>query len=356
MIGQINELLTIVGLGTILGLVLLLPFSVRWVEEELEAFLLVMGSLAVTVSGLWSRHLIAEALLEPVKISFAVLVFGFVFRAIRDAIRKNVARFAEKIGLKTFLFLLVAGLGFFSSVITAIIAALVLAEVITGLSIDRDNERKVVIIACYAIGLGAVLTPIGEPLATIATAKLAGPPYHADFLFLARLLWPWVAAGVLGLGLLAGVYIGRKVSPAQSLVEDKPENIKDIIVRAGKVYAFVAALVLLGQGFGPLVDRYLIHWPAAALYWVNILSAVLDNATLAAAEISPKMDLAKIEFLLLGLLISGGMLIPGNIPNIIAASKLGIKSRDWAKFAVPLGFALLFVYFGILQTVAGSAE
>ena len=75
-----SEITVIIGLGLIMGLVLVLPFSVRWVEEELEAFLLVMGCLAVTMSGLWGWHLIREALTEPVKISAAVLVFGFLFR------------------------------------------------------------------------------------------------------------------------------------------------------------------------------------------------------------------------------------------------------------------------------------
>ncbi|HWR21369.1 MAG TPA: DUF1646 family protein, partial [Verrucomicrobiae bacterium] len=75
-----SEITVIIGLGLIMGLVLVLPFSVRWVEEELEAFLLVMGCLAVTMSGLWSRHLVGEALTEPVKISAAVLVFGLLFR------------------------------------------------------------------------------------------------------------------------------------------------------------------------------------------------------------------------------------------------------------------------------------
>jgi predicted cation transporter len=50
----------------------------------------------------------------------------------------------------------------------------------------------------------------------------------------------------------------------------------------------------------------------------------------------------------MGLLISGGMLIPGNIPNIIAAGKLKIRSRTWARYGVPLGLVLLVVYFAIL--------
>jgi predicted cation transporter len=50
----------------------------------------------------------------------------------------------------------------------------------------------------------------------------------------------------------------------------------------------------------------------------------------------------------MGLLIAGGMLIPGNIPNIIAAGKLGITSREWAEVGVPLGLVLMSVFFVIL--------
>ncbi|HXC61538.1 MAG TPA: DUF1646 family protein, partial [Nitrospiria bacterium] len=142
------------------------------------------------------------------------------------------------------------------------------------------------------------------------------------------------------------------------LIEDHPENVKDVAIRACKVYLFVMALVLLGTGFTPIVDKHLIHVPASVLYWINMVSAVLDNATLAAAEISPLMDLKKIQFLLLGLLISGGMLIPGNIPNIICANKLSIKSKEWAVFGVPLGLCLMVLYFILMIFVrfqAGNA-
>ena len=49
-----------------------------------------------------------------------------------------------------------------------------------------------------------------------------------------------------------------------------------------------------------------------------------------------------------GLLIAGGMLIPGNIPNIIAACKLGISSREWAQLGIPLGLLLMGIFFVIL--------
>lgn len=57
---------------------------------------------------------------------------------------------------------------------------------------------------------------------------------------------------------------------------------------------------------------------------------------MAATEISPHMTTEQIRAILMGLLISGGMLIPGNIPNIISAGKLNIKSREWALVGIHL--------------------
>lgn len=87
------------------------------------------------------------------------------------------------------------------------------------------------------------------------------------------------------------------------------------------------------------------------LYWLNMVSAVLDNATLAAAEISPSMSILQIKSALLGLLIAGGMLIPGNIPNIICAGKLKIKSSEWAQFGLPLGLLVMIGYFFLLMFI-----
>jgi predicted cation transporter len=241
----------------------------------------------------------------------------------------------------------VAGLGFLSSVITAIIAALILAEVMSALKLLRNFEVKLVIVACFAIGLGAALTPLGEPLATIAVAKLKGEPHHADFFFLAKLLGVWVVPMVLGLAAWTAFY-RNPAGGEPTLTEDKPESYFDVMLRAGKVYLFVMALVLLGEGFKPIVEKYVVTLHQHALYWINIVSAILDNATLTAAEISPAMkEPEKIKELLLGLLIAGGMLIPGNIPNIICAGKLSIKSKEWAKFGVPLGLAIMIGVFAI---------
>jgi predicted cation transporter len=341
--------LEILGLLAVLVMVLVLPFSVKWVEEELEAFLFAMGAAAVTVSGLWSRDLVLKSLHEPLLITAAVLVAGLAFRAVCDKLARWIEAGKKRFGMRVLIILLVSGLGLLSSVITAIIAALVLAEAVTALKLPRAVEVKVVILACFSIGLGAVLTPVGEPLATVAVSRLSGEPHHADFWFLARLLGPWVLPLVLGLGIWAGLLKGEEKESTHTLKEDHKESYRDVLVRTGKVYLFVMALVLLGEGFAPFVDRYLIHVPGWALYWINSISAVLDNATLTAAEISPQMSREVVSDLLLGLLISGGMLIPGNIPNIISASKLGIKSKEWARFGVPVGAAIMAGVFVLLM-------
>jgi predicted cation transporter len=341
-----NESLVTGGLAVIVGLVLVLPFLVKKVEKQLEAFLFVMGCLAVTISGLWSWHLVKEALVDPIKITLAVLVAGIIFKFIRPKVGAWAHAFGRKFGYPTLFFIIVVGLGLLSSVITAIIAALILAEVISALRLHRSLEVRLVIIACFSIGLGAVLTPIGEPLSTIAVSKLRGEPYHADFFFLLKLLGKWIIPLVVMLGVLpAFLSTKHKRDEGPSLSEDKPEGIKDILIRTGKVYLFVLALVFLGTGFTPVVDKYLVHIPSWALYWVNIVSAILDNATLTAAEISPAMPIDTIKDALMGLLIAGGMLIPGNIPNIICASKLSIKSKEWAVFGVPLGMVIMVGFF-----------
>lgn len=337
-----------IGLFIILAVVLIAPFSVKKIEEELEIFLFVIGCIAVTITSQWSVFLIKEALIEPIKITLAVFIAGFLFRISQKSIARSVNKIADAIGVKLFAFLVIVILGILSSVITAIIAALVLVEIVAHLTLERKNEILLVILACFSIGFGAALTPIGEPLSTIAIAKLKGVPYHADFLFLFRHLGLFIIPGVVFFGLLGAILMPGKRQKAHGLTGGKEEGIKDISIRTAKVYFFVMALIFLGQGFKPIVETYVSKITHQGLYWLNMLSAVLDNATLAAAEIDPSMALLQIKSALLGLLIAGGMLIPGNIPNIICAGKLKIKSSEWARLGVPLGLLVMSGYFILL--------
>ena len=87
-----------------------------------------------------------------------------------------------------------------------------------------------------------------------------------------------------------------------------------------------------------------------------MVSAILDNATLTAMEIGPTMLLPQIIAITMGLLVSGGMMIPGNIPNIVAAGRLKISMKEWAVIGVPIGVVIMAVYFLVLlQSFLGQA-
>lgn len=350
----------VMGLSVILLLVLCLPFT-KIVERNLEAFLFVMGVAACIVSRSFSWQLVQEALLHPLNITIAVLAMGLLFRWFEKPIEKGISRISHAMPFRLFIALFVIILGLLSSVITAIVAAIILVAVISFLRLDRKTEVRLVVLACFAIGLGAVLTPIGEPLSTIVVSKL-----DADFFYLLRLTGTSVIPAVILFGVLAALIVkpGQYASAMETAAGKEPgiaskedkglkaetasESYKEIVIRSSKIYLFVMALTLLGAGFEPFIEAYLLDLSPLVLYWINMVSAVLDNATLAAAEISPAMGDEAIQDILMGLLISGGMLVPGNIPNIIAAGKLKISSIEYARFAFPLGLAAMVVYFAII--------
>ncbi len=337
------------GLFGIFLLVLLCPFFIKKVEEQLEAFLFVMGVSAVTIANAWHMELVMEAIEEPIikGIVPAVLVAGLIFYYGRSYAQRIMDVLASKIPLKILVFLIVVILGLCASLITAIIAALVLVEVVSLLPLDRKTRINLTVVACFSIGLGAALTPVGEPLSTIAITKLQGPPYYAGFTFLLETVGMYIIPGIFAFGILSSVVVGKKTTEKQTdMVAKGGDTLRDVGMRGAKVYLFVMALLLLGSGFKIIIDTYLIHIPSMILYWVNMSSAVLDNATLTAAEIGPSMEMSQIKAILMGLLVSGGMLIPGNIPNIISANKIGITSKEWAITGVPIGLVAMLIYFG----------
>ncbi len=333
------------GLGAILLVVLLGPVMFEPIGQNIEVFFLVVGAFASAISGQWGRELFRAAATEPIALTIAVLVFGVVVRLVRPWLDGGVERLVKIVEPRWIYFGLIIALGLLSSVITAVIAALVLVEAIALLKLDRRSEIAAVVLACFAIGLGAALTPVGEPLGTIAIAALG-----ADFWYLARLLGPLVVIGIVIVGILSLFLPARY---GHSLKADAhTENWSEIFIRAGKVYLFVAGLVGLSWGLRPLVDIYIRQLPQSVLFWLNSISAVVDNATLTAAEIGPSLSVAQQRSILMGLLISGGMLIPGNIPNIVAAQRLGISSREWARIGLVAGFPLMALCFGALYLMA----
>ena len=349
------------GLTAILLAVLFLPFVSRTIEENLEPFFLVMGIAAVFMNlyyGLVDLEGLKEVFLEaaeapvsvsglPIGITQAVLFFGLLFYFYHARIYKLIEAALGRAGFTIFAFIIVLFLGLVSSIISVIVTAVILSELVAALKIPREAKVKLTVYACFAVGLGAALTPIGEPLSTIATRKLEAP---FDFLF--RFLGIYVIPGVAAVAAYTAFTLRKHSRAVEGVSMVYEETLRGVLGRAVRVYMFVAALELLGKGFTPMVVWYFSKLPSWGLYWLNTISAVVDNATLTAAEIGPFLTEEQIRSALISLLISGGMLIPGNIPNIVAAGKLRIRSGEWARIGVPFGIALLIIYFIIIE-VAG---
>lgn len=356
------------GLLIVFLLVLILPFKVKQVEHNLEVFLFVCGVVALTIAGFmtipgettgWNLAIIEEALLAPLQITTVigipvgivqiVLLVGLLIYRFHHTLDAAIVSMVSRFPLQAIVFFLIVVLGLISSIISAILAAIILVEIVCALPVVKKAKVEITVVACFSIGLGAGLTPLGEPLTTIVISKLSGAPYYAGFMFLFDNLANYIIPAILALGFV-GVYLVSRSHTIDTKLECtmQRESLRDIVLRAGKVYLFIMALIFLGEGFKPVILAYIIHIPSAGLYWVNIVSSVLDNATLAAAEIGPALSLPQIVSALMGLFVAGGMLIPGNIPNIIAAGKLEITSREWAEVGLPLGFVLMMVFFVIL--------
>lgn len=332
----------ITGLIILLLIILFLPFFVKVVEHNLEYFLFMMGIIGVIISKQMSldlfEHILKNHLLYY--ITFAVLIAGILFFFFRNRINRMIELLTQKISVQFFIFVVVIILGLSSSFITAIIASLLLTEIMHHVPLDRNSKLKVIVFACFAIGFGAALTPVGEPLATITISKL-----KTEFFYLAKLIGLEIFVTILLMALLAAFVVKKANKIEKDEFVESAEGIKDVFIRAFKVFVFVFALELLGTAFKPLIDLYIIKLDAKILYWVNMISAIVDNATLAAAEISKNMTDEQVRAIILGMIVSGGMLIPGNIPNIISAGKFKIKSKEWARLGVPIGFVLMVVYF-----------
>src|SRR5438552_18847971 len=87
-----------------------------------------------------------------------------------------------------------------SSFVTAIVAALMLVEAVGLLRLTTKARNRTTIAGCFAIGLGAALTPAGEPLSTLAVHAM-----NLKFFGLFVLLGPYVVPGMVVSAILAGV-------------------------------------------------------------------------------------------------------------------------------------------------------
>ncbi len=328
----------------ILALLLFGPLAVTKIEHNIEIYCLALGALATLLGAGFTRDLILEAIHEPVAISVAVIVAALLFGWTRPWLDRAFERLRTRVSRPLLTAASVFVIASISSVITAIVGALMLVEIVGLLRLAGDRRVRVTIAGCFAIGMGASLTPLGEPLSTLAARALDLP-----FMGLFHLLAPWVFPGVLASSILAGVFARGDYDHAPPGAHAS-QSYGAIFFQAGKVFAFIAGLVMISSAYGPIANEYVSKMSNDLLFWANTVSAALDNATLVALEVH-SMTLPRAREAIISLLISGGMLIPGNIPNIVSAGTLRIGSATWAKVGVPIGLVMLGIYFAVIKLV-----
>ena len=124
-------------LGIVVANLLVWPLASRWVESHLEIFLLMVGAAAVTISGGWSVDFIYETLQYPVNVAFIVLVVSVIFNNYSRYIFRVLFAFFRKLEPQYSFALLVFLLGITSSLVSVTVAALVLAEVLKVVNLER---------------------------------------------------------------------------------------------------------------------------------------------------------------------------------------------------------------------------
>jgi len=308
----------------------------------LELFFLAMAVVGATLEGIWRLDLIEEALLHPVAvyqpglgylpigIVQVVLAAGLVFYALRH----KMAEVADVLARPGVVALLIFVLGLSASAISAIVAAAVLAELLGFADAPHGYKARAAVYGAFAIGTGAALLPIGEPLSTIAVAKL-----KQGFFYLVHVLFDAVFIVILFFALYA-YFTLKKLHAAEVEVEPYEPELKEVFLRAAKIFIFIFALTILGEFFKP-VAQAVAELGKEVLYVFGLISAVADNATLVAALVGPEMAVDALRAFLVSLVLSGGLTIPGNVPNIVLAGVLKIGFREWIRLAAPIGLAVL---------------
>jgi predicted cation transporter len=325
----------------IIAALLLGPILLAPLERNLEPYCLVLGVLAATIKGQGGWPLVFRAVTAPLPITTAVIAAGLLFGMLRGVIDKTFAKMRGMLPRPMLAALTIVVVGLLSSLITAVVAALMLVEGVGLMGLGPLERTRVVVLGCFAIGLGSALTPIGGPLATLAASAM-----NLNFAGLFEMLSPWVFPGIAAIGVVA-VYWARGPYDLIGRGETVHQGPRQAVVDGIRLFAFIAGLILIGDACAPVAADYLGKLPNGALFWANMVSAALDNSTLVAIEFH-KIEPARAQTALLSLLISGGMLIPGNVPNIVCAGKLNMRSSEWARAGLPLGLALLGIYFAVL--------
>lgn len=313
-------------------------------------FLLGVGALAAALSWAFTEALLAEAFLRPLQLCLALLAGALVFSVAHTPFATAARACSRTLGPRAATTASVLAAAALAPFFTGVVAALFLIELLRALPMSLERRREAAVLGVSAVGLTAGLSAVGSPAAAVVLAKLAAAPYATGPWLLFDLAGPWVLSGAVALAMAAGALAGDG-SGAETPPED-PLALWTVLVMAGRLFAALCGLILLGAGVLPAFTEVLRGVPPWGLYWLNSVSAVLDNGVLAAVEFDPGMLQDQLRFAYCGILAADPLLVIAAAPNLVAAVRLGITPRQWASVGIPAG-ATLYVC-GFLSLAAAS--
>jgi predicted cation transporter len=240
------------GLIPIFVAVLLGPLLVKKIEQNIEAFLFLMGVCAVAISRSWHISLVEEAAGEPiiVGIVLSVLLSGLIahylgphfLRGINDTLQDGIT-------MKVIFLEMIVVLGLSAIIITPILPFFLLVEVANHLPLTRRVRANLTVLASFSIFLGALLALVETPHSAIAIAKMQGalPPANVLPLELQSL---YIMLFILALGLIGTFFTGEWVITMETRTKEGGAALRNMAVWSARVCMFVGALLLIGVAFG----------------------------------------------------------------------------------------------------------
>lgn len=240
------------GLIPIFLAVLIGPLLVKKVEQNIEAFLFLMGVCAAAISRSWHIGLVEEAIEEPIVVGIvlSVLVAGLIahylgshfLRGINDALLDGIT-------MKVIFLEIVVVLGLSSIIVTPILPFFLLVEVANHLPLTRMTRANLTIMTSLSICLGAILALVETPHSTIAMTKIQGALPSINVLPL-ELQSLYVIICMLALGLISVFFIGEKVTALEMRATEDRAGLKNIAIWSAKACMFAGAILLVGAAFG----------------------------------------------------------------------------------------------------------
>lgn len=240
------------GLIPIFAATLLGPLLVKKVEQNIEAFLFLMGVCAVAISRSWHIGLVEEATQEPiiVGIVLSVLAAGLIAHYIGPHFLRGINNaLIDGMTMKVIFLEIVVVLGLSAIIITPILPFFLLVETANHLPLTRKTRAKLTIMASISICLGAVLALVETPHSTIAITKMQGALPSINVLPL-ELQSLYIILCILALGLISVFFIEEKVTALEIQTSESRAGLKNIAIWSAKACMFAGAILLVGLVFG----------------------------------------------------------------------------------------------------------